>query len=294
MILSIINVKKIFYITSYLLIPITTANAQQPELINFFPHNVGDLWQYVTSTQSGSEFWEKKITAIDTVWADSSIIITINYRNEFDFLHKIYFNDSLKIYWKTFGDWGIRYKFNVPLNSFWLSDPYYPYYTKYVDEYVAEIFGNSLLVREYWIGDSLFQLPLWTEHLALGIGEFYREFEIGITILTGCIINGIQYGTIVNVEIENETSLPHNLQLSNYPNPFNSTTIIEYAIKQDGLVSLKVYDVLGSEVVSLVNEYQFAGKHSVQFNAFDLPSGMYIYRLTSRQFTSSKKLILLK
>jgi photosystem II stability/assembly factor-like uncharacterized protein len=80
----------------------------------------------------------------------------------------------------------------------------------------------------------------------------------------------------------------------NYPNPFNPTTTIDYSIKQDGLVSLKVYDVLGSEVVSLVNDNQIAGNYLVQFDASNLPSGIYIYRLTSGQFTSSKKLILLK
>ncbi|MEJ2195970.1 MAG: T9SS type A sorting domain-containing protein [Ignavibacteriaceae bacterium] len=60
------------------------------------------------------------------------------------------------------------------------------------------------------------------------------------------------------------------------------------------MVSLKVYDVLGNEVVSLVNENKVAGNYSVQFDASNLPSGIYIYRLTSGQFTSSKKLILLK
>jgi Secretion system C-terminal sorting domain len=79
-----------------------------------------------------------------------------------------------------------------------------------------------------------------------------------------------------------------------YPNPFNSATTIEYSIKQDGLVSLKVYDVLGAEVISLVNANQVAGKYSVQFDASSLTSGNYIYRLISGQFTSSKKLILLK
>ncbi|MEJ2196145.1 MAG: S8 family serine peptidase, partial [Ignavibacteriaceae bacterium] len=92
-----------------------------------------------------------------------------------------------------------------------------------------------------------------------------------------------------------DNKLPKEYSLSNnYPNPFNPTTIIEYSIKQDGLVSLKVYDVLGNEIVSLVNKNQVAGNYSIQFDASNLPSGIYIYRLTSGSFTSSKKLILLK
>lgn len=98
-----------------------------------------------------------------------------------------------------------------------------------------------------------------------------------------------------NLSVKYEAIIPDkNELLDNYPNPFNPTTTIDYSIKKDGLVSLKIYDILGSEVVSLVNENQVAGDYSVQFNASELPSGIYIYRLTSRQFTSSKKLILLK
>jgi Secretion system C-terminal sorting domain len=102
---------------------------------------------------------------------------------------------------------------------------------------------------------------------------------------------------LINYNTHN--NLPNDFALyNNYPNPFNPSTTIDYSIKQDGLVSLKIYDILGSEVVSLVNENQVAGNYSVQFDASSaaggLPSGIYIYRLTSRQFTSSKKLILLK
>ncbi len=80
----------------------------------------------------------------------------------------------------------------------------------------------------------------------------------------------------------------------NYPNPFNPTTTISYSIKLAGEVTLKVYDMLGIEVANLVNERQEAGTYSVEFNAPDLPSGMYVYRITSGNFVNTKKLILLK
>jgi uncharacterized protein (TIGR03790 family) len=82
--------------------------------------------------------------------------------------------------------------------------------------------------------------------------------------------------------------------LQNYPNPFNPTTTIKYSIKNDGMVTLKIYDILGREVMSLVNENQTAGEHSMTFNATSLPSGIYIYRLQSGGFVSSKKMVLLK
>jgi hypothetical protein len=80
----------------------------------------------------------------------------------------------------------------------------------------------------------------------------------------------------------------------NFPNPFNPTTSINYQIKEKGFVSLKIFDMLGTEVASLVNESQEAGSYSVEFNAADLPSGMYVYRLSTNNFVDTKKLILLR
>jgi hypothetical protein len=84
------------------------------------------------------------------------------------------------------------------------------------------------------------------------------------------------------------------LLMQNYPNPFNPTTTINYSIKSAGEVTLKIYDMIGAEVASLVNESQEAGSYSVEFNAADLPSGMYVYRLSTNNFVGTKKLLLLK
>ncbi len=80
----------------------------------------------------------------------------------------------------------------------------------------------------------------------------------------------------------------------NYPNPFNPLTRIDYSIKSAGIVTLKVYDMLGNEVASLVNERKESGEYSVEFNAGNLPSGVYVYQLTAGDFFDMKKLILLK
>lgn len=88
---------------------------------------------------------------------------------------------------------------------------------------------------------------------------------------------------------------PSDYSLSqNYPNPFNPTTTISYSIPKNGLVTLKVYDILGKEVADLVNEMKEPGDYSVTFNAANLPSGIYFYTLTSSNFMATKKLILLK
>ena len=112
---------------------------------------------------------------------------------------------------------------------------------------------------------------------------------------------GGRYSQIpVGVE-ENGETLPTRFNLSqNYPNPFNPTTTIKYSIpanagvEMHNLASLRIYNVLGEEVATLVNEKQSPGSYSVQFNAGNLSSGVYFYRLQVGNFVSTKKMILLK
>ena len=80
----------------------------------------------------------------------------------------------------------------------------------------------------------------------------------------------------------------------NHPNPFNPTTTIHYAVKEKGLVSLAVYDILGREVAELVNESKDEGSYTVNFNAGSLPSGVYIYSFRVNDFTAIKKMTLVK
>jgi len=88
---------------------------------------------------------------------------------------------------------------------------------------------------------------------------------------------------------------PTNFFLSqNYPNPFNPTTTINYSVPKSGFVTIKVYDVLGREVTTLVIENKPIGNYSVQFNAAKLTSGVYYYRIQAGDFVQTKKLILLK
>ena len=86
----------------------------------------------------------------------------------------------------------------------------------------------------------------------------------------------------------------------NYPNPFNPSTKIDYKLSNNGLVILQVFNILGEEVTELVNEFKNEGSYSVQFNAFNIPSGLYYYRLkvqsqdTKNSFVDTKKMVLLK
>jgi hypothetical protein len=116
------------------------------------------------------------------------------------------------------------------------------------------------------------------------------------------IIDGIRIstawngGVVVGIQKEEEGTLPNNFSLSqNYPNPFNPTTKISFQIPEAGNYSVKVFDILGKEVETLVNNEQLsAGKYNVTFNAKNLASGTYIYRLTGNNVNLTNKMLLVK
>jgi len=80
----------------------------------------------------------------------------------------------------------------------------------------------------------------------------------------------------------------------NYPNPFNPITAIKFILPEDGMVQMKVYNILGNEVATILNSFYKAGEHTVNFNAADLSSGVYFYTIKSKNFTQTKKMMLLK
>ena len=92
-----------------------------------------------------------------------------------------------------------------------------------------------------------------------------------------------------------QLNTPNSYSLAqNYPNPFNPTTTIKYTLQFSGRVTLKVYDILGKEVATLVNEEKPAGSYSVVFDAGKLASGIYFYKLQAGNFVATRKMILLK
>ncbi len=81
---------------------------------------------------------------------------------------------------------------------------------------------------------------------------------------------------------------------NNYPNPFNPSTVIKYEIPDAGFVTLKVFDVLGKEVKTLIEGYKTEGRYEIEFDATNLPSGIYFYQLRAGNFNQTKKMVLMK
>lgn len=103
-----------------------------------------------------------------------------------------------------------------------------------------------------------------------------------------------QQPNLHNLDVNLTNNILETKLMKNYPNPFNPTTIISYKIKEPGFVSLKVYDVIGREVAELVNENKNIGIYSVKFDASELASGIYLYRITTNNYVETKKMLFAK
>ena len=102
-------------------------------------------------------------------------------------------------------------------------------------------------------------------------------------------------GFVTGIQKNYNNSEPHNFRLfQNYPNPFNPNTVIRYEIPNETFVIVKLYDLLGREIKTLVDEDERAGIHSYNFDGSELPSGIYFYRITAGELSQTKKLLLLK
>jgi len=166
----------------------------------------------------------------------------------------------------------------------------------------AGTFNNCIEILETKF-DSL-GIPIFHEHhyYANGVGMVKNVRTLPVSeVHTDDLVSYIATG--VNDEVSNHT--PSDFLLSqNYPNPFNPSTIIKYATGSAQFVNLKIYDVLGNEVATLVNEEKSAGIHEVEFstkggstsdgNANNLSSGIYFYKLQVGSFIETKKMILMK
>jgi len=127
-----------------------------------------------------------------------------------------------------------------------------------------------------------------------GSKYYYRIFAERDTIISCCSNIVLATGIVTGILDETSTVPKEYVLNQNYPNPFNPTTKIKYGIPKAGTVQLKIYNILGQEVQTLVNKYMEAGIYEVEFNCMNFSSGIYLYRISSGNFSQIKKMILMK
>jgi len=152
-----------------------------------------------------------------------------------------------------------------------------------------------------WIGadDGIFKTNnsgtswyLWNSTYSIN-NICFKENNIGWMVGKNSMIF-TTYENTVNIQNKNQIIVSNYKLFQNYPNPFNPKTNIKYQIKNNSFVSIKIFDILGKEVETLVNEKQSSGIYEVSWDASQYPSGVYFYRLITDGFTDTKKMILLK
>lgn len=167
----------------------------------------------------------------------------------------------------------LQYCFGNSCNSRVTADTLNWYGWRFVRIPVSEIPGETRLLKGMAIVQS--------DSAILDAGTLYFD--------------AIQTFPLITLVADQGVSVPSTYLLQNYPNPFNPTTKIDYFLKESGKVTIEIYDVLGRAVETLVNNVESSGRHSVEFNAADLSSGVYIYSLTNPEGVRiTKKMILLK
>ena len=170
----------------------------------------------------------------------------------------------------------------VPLNG----DDIAPDVTQFIDMEVL-IWNNNNNQTAYYRMQAFDTEGLYSSYTPTKSIDFHIMLKPGT--VTPPLQPSMAKSTTQDYLLPSKTKL-----LDNYPNPFNPSTTIKYQIKEPSFVSLKVYDILGKEVTSLVNKEQSPGKYSVTFDANNLPSGVYIYKLQAGVFSSVKKMLLTK
>jgi len=165
------------------------------------------------------------------------------------------------------------YKYTYPeLGWFLLGTTINTYYEDFSESFVLH--GHE--ANEHWV-----HYKITAEDINSNTSPYSSEVD--------ALVRGM------GLEKKNITSEPLGYSLDqNYPNPFNPNTTIYYNIKENGLVQIKVFDMQGQEIAELVNSIQGSGSYKVNFDASNLPSGLYIYTITTNDFKQSKKMLLLK
>ena len=279
--------------------------------INFYPLHVGDTWQYFVEYDSDFDYedttyyTQKRVVGLDTLEGkvyyivdgsshaslnsdrqiylriDSSSATELQYWNETEIL-----SDSLS---SKKNDMFNKDGFDVVC----IADTIESYFNeerrvKTFREMIIVGRGGSTYSYGYDIGCVKYS---WFEANVVG--------AIGKASLVYAKINDKEYGTYADVA-QSDNPLPTDFDLrQNYPNPFNPSTKIVYSIGSTGnqgdiRTTLIIYDSLGKEITTLVNARKSSGEHEVEFNAAHISSGVYFYKLTAGNFSSSKKMLLIR
>lgn len=311
----------LFFITFSLHLFPAELYSQDTNTVKYFPLNIGNTWVYngyYVNFQCQSTYLQK--LNIDSMRVfNGHRYYKLNYSSRILTGGNCAYNQFITGYYRVDSISGNIYKYGensaCPVNPFdFLIDSLRsrtldttsicsgPQQTKKVarDTIMQDLFSVNRQSK-YFEGGNFFEYSFFTRYVKdIGITEMKQGgMSISsVSSLKGCIINGTLYGDtnyyLVGIQsLAAETPVTYSL-LQNYPNPFNPATVISFDIPKSSLVSLIVYDAMGREVKTLLNELLDAGTYSFDWDASTYPSGVYFYKLRANEFISTKKMVLIK
>lgn len=160
-------------------------------------------------------------------------------------------------------------------------------------EMPAGTFNDCLRTHEMVVNASGDTTQMNLIYYAEGIGEI-SDFQYLVDV-EFYEVELVEYYVSYPVGVINSPSIPSNFcLLQNYPNPFNPVTNIQYSVPNLEFIQIKIFDILGKEIITLINEEKYAGTYNVEFNATNLSSGVYFYIMKAGSFLKTNKLLLIK
>ncbi|MCX6159418.1 MAG: T9SS type A sorting domain-containing protein [Ignavibacteriae bacterium] len=312
--------KKILLVLLFFSICINEAESHDTNAVKYFPLTVGNVYLYsdYSCCPPHSSYIKSRVTQ-ESIINNKKYYYCTNFpiSTEGDFVNGWYRVDSLS---------GNLYRYDSNNSCIFIP------YEKFIDSLSAlngdsikscgiytsvfcfgtsniSLFGNTYTAKKFWQGLGSGSYSGYYQYFYIkDIGYYKRYSEYNhppsnaSATLIGCYVNGVLYGDTSTTDIRKLSSdIPLSFALAqNYPNPFNPTTKIKFDVVKSGNVKILVYDILGREVQTLVNEMLQPGKYETTFDGSNLTSGIYFYRLTALDnssnvtFTETKRLVYLK
>ncbi|MEO8231895.1 MAG: T9SS type A sorting domain-containing protein, partial [Ignavibacteriota bacterium] len=326
------NSDKLYTATKYNLYEITNDSITiikslsiPEEVLNYYPLAIGNKWIYLETIANLNGFPSTYAYDFNIREVLKDTILS-NGKRYFKLFDETTMNDTNYLFERIDSSNGLvyRYNFNAPpageeeylidnllaevndtiLSSRWRAPYSYIPDVIFYEQTLINIFGNyknKKVFRTEFLSSYSYGL---VENFGIDSVFYDWDFDYSQSVLKGCIINGVVYGdtTLTNIDDENIYA-PTEFKLEqNYPNPFNPSTKISWQSPISSWQTLKVYDILGNEVATLVNEYRNAGRYEIDFSTTGgvskLSSGVYFYQLSATggagNFVETKKMILLK
>ena len=287
----------IFYNSGALSLTQAEAESQDPDQLMYGLVNVDTLF----ANEAGgdtlvSEYTipenQRQIVVKNNLWYYSPEIQSYLTAHP-DVLQPVFMNERTKAMFDNDATWP-----GLVLENTWNQDPMFNDFSGLGDavakltQAVTDIRAGSTHGWD-WDGDQLTDPDYYKLLIQYPTAENFKSYA-GLTGTDGKPIGDLSYWPEYT-DVEEEESIPTEYTLEqNFPNPFNPATTIKFAVPAAGRFTLKVFNILGQEIATLINGDLFSGHHEVTFNANKLSSGLYIYRLSGENVSISKKMMLLK